>query len=194
MIRVWTAETSSKLPPRALTGTASAAPPRPVVIVTNASDRVASSQPAQWAIAELRKALDLHGIPNRIADRSRPDEFAIVVARAPSVPEASSIVPTGQTVTAAGTYALLELANQVTHTGSLARSAKLEEQPANRIRSIIRPFVSEVEDKAWFYDRDAWREYLTMLAANCFNRLRQKPRHPGASSAKKRSGAECTSR
>ena len=68
-------------------------------------------------------------------------------------------------------YSLLELADQVTHTGTLARHKATEEQPANRIRSIIRPFVSEVEDKAWFYDRDHWREYLTMLATNRFNRF-----------------------
>ena len=152
----------------ALTGSATAAPPRPVVIFTNPDDRVASSRPAQWAIAELLKAIN---------GRPQPDVSTIVAKGAPSVAEASSIVPALQTLTVTGndprglTYALLELADQVTHTGFLARGAPLEEQPANRIRGIIRPFVSEVEDKAWFYDRDAWREYLTMLAGNRFNRF-----------------------
>jgi len=136
----------------ALTGSATATPPRPVVIFTDPDDRVASSRPAQWAIAELLKAIN---------GRPQPDVSTIVAKGAPSVAEASSIVPALQTLTVTGndprglTYALLELADQVTHTGSLARGAPLEEQPANRIRSIIRPFVSEVEDKAWFYDRDA---------------------------------------
>ena len=28
-----------------------------------------------------------------------------------------------------------------------------------------------MEDKPWFYDRGEWRDYLTMLATNRFNRF-----------------------
>ncbi|HKE21541.1 MAG TPA: hypothetical protein VKB88_04065 [Bryobacteraceae bacterium] len=44
-------------------------------------------------------------------------------------------------------------------------------QPANRIRAVSRLFSSDVEDKPWFYDRDMWPEYFSMLAANRFNRF-----------------------
>jgi len=47
----------------------------------------------------------------------------------------------------------------------------VSEQPANRIRSVARLFVSEVEDKPWFYDRAFWPPYLSMLAAQRFNRF-----------------------
>lgn len=44
-------------------------------------------------------------------------------------------------------------------------------QGANRIRSVMRLFASDVEDKSWYNDRDFWRRYLSMLAANRFNRF-----------------------
>jgi len=47
----------------------------------------------------------------------------------------------------------------------------IEEQPANRVRSIARAFVSDFEEKSWYYDKNFWREYLTTLAANRFNRF-----------------------
>src|SRR4051812_47020761 len=37
---------------------------------------------------------------------------------------------------------------------------------ANQVRSIMRLFTSDVEDKAWFNDREMWPRYLDMLAAN----------------------------
>jgi hypothetical protein len=43
--------------------------------------------------------------------------------------------------------------------------------PANRVRSMMRLFVSDVEDKPWFYDRQMWPRYLAMLAENRFNRF-----------------------
>lgn len=72
-------------------------------------------------------------------------------------------------------YALLELADWVMHAraplAGLALSRPVSEQPANRIRSVARLFVSEVEDKPWFYDRAFWPPYLSMLAAQRFNRF-----------------------
>ena len=35
----------------------------------------------------------------------------------------------------------------------------------------MRLFVSDVEDKPWFYDREMWPRYLAMLAANRFTRF-----------------------
>jgi hypothetical protein len=45
------------------------------------------------------------------------------------------------------------------------------ERPANEVRSVMRQFTSEPLDKPWFYDRDMWPQYLTMLATHRFNRF-----------------------
>ena len=72
-------------------------------------------------------------------------------------------------------YAVLELADRVRHASDPIAALEVRrpvvERPANTIRSITRCFESDVEDKSWFYDRDMWRAYLTMLAANRFNRF-----------------------
>ena len=72
-------------------------------------------------------------------------------------------------------YALTELADRVVHSvdpmDALAVSEAIVERPANEIRSIARLFTSEVEDKAWFYDRSFWQQYLSMLVAQRFNRF-----------------------
>jgi hypothetical protein len=72
-------------------------------------------------------------------------------------------------------YALTELVDRVEH-GTLPRPAvqlaeKIVERPACRIRSVMRVFVSDVEDKAWFHDRSFWPAYLDMLAGHRFNRF-----------------------
>jgi hypothetical protein len=72
-------------------------------------------------------------------------------------------------------YGLLELADRVRFgadpMSALALAQPLQEQPANQVRSIARAFVSDVEDKPWYYDRAFWRDYLTTLAAQRFNRF-----------------------
>ena len=72
-------------------------------------------------------------------------------------------------------YALLELADRVNFAANPLAALKavkpVSEHPANAIRSISRGFNSDVEDKSWFQDREFWRSYLTMLAANRFNRF-----------------------
>jgi hypothetical protein len=72
-------------------------------------------------------------------------------------------------------YALLELADRLSFASDPIRELKsikpTVERPANQIRSVGRLFVSDVEDKPWFNDRDYWQSYLTMLATNRFNRI-----------------------
>jgi hypothetical protein len=72
-------------------------------------------------------------------------------------------------------YALLELADRVQYATDPLDALKVPkpviERPANPIRSVARLFVSEVEDKPWFNDREMWPRYLTMLAAQRFNRF-----------------------
>ncbi|HTB63740.1 MAG TPA: hypothetical protein VK737_09135 [Opitutales bacterium] len=76
-------------------------------------------------------------------------------------------------------YALTEIADAVAHGDSVLSvlptqdqtPLPLVERPANKIRSVMRMFVSDVEDKAWYNDRDFWRNYLTTLATQRFNRF-----------------------
>ena len=72
-------------------------------------------------------------------------------------------------------YALLELADRVACAANPVNELKAVkptvESPANAIRSVNRIFASDVEDKPWFNDRSFWTRYLTMLAANRFNRV-----------------------
>ena len=72
-------------------------------------------------------------------------------------------------------YAVLELADVVTcdpdPLQALRGRQTVVEKPANAIRGVARLFVSEVEDKPWFYDRESWRRYLSMLVSHRFNRI-----------------------
>ncbi|HWB85496.1 MAG TPA: hypothetical protein VG675_15235 [Bryobacteraceae bacterium] len=72
-------------------------------------------------------------------------------------------------------YALLELADRARYepdvVSVLKTASAANEHPANELRSNSRAFVTEVEDKAWYYDKDFWRAYLTTLATNRFNRF-----------------------
>lgn len=73
------------------------------------------------------------------------------------------------------TYAVLELADRVNYSVQPLTSFNFQkpviEKPANSIRSLTRLFVSEVEDKPWFNDKEMWPQYLTMLATQRFNRF-----------------------
>lgn len=72
-------------------------------------------------------------------------------------------------------YALLELADRIDCSSSPISVFNLPEnvieRPANAIRAISRSFESDVEDKPWFNDREFWLPYLSMLAAQRFNRF-----------------------
>ncbi|HYM12072.1 MAG TPA: hypothetical protein VEU62_15160, partial [Bryobacterales bacterium] len=72
-------------------------------------------------------------------------------------------------------YALLELADRVRHAGDPLAALDIQqaivERPANVIRSVARCFASDVEDKPWYNDRSMWPPYLSMLAAERFNRF-----------------------
>jgi hypothetical protein len=103
----------------------------------------------------------------------------------PAVPEALGLVPVKsdckQVLLACGfderglVYALLELADCVNNSGQPLDSLNIRkptvERPANVIRSLNRLFVSEIEDKPWFNDREMWPQYLTMLTTQRFNRF-----------------------
>jgi hypothetical protein len=72
-------------------------------------------------------------------------------------------------------YALTELVDRMDcgtePLGALRVPAPLVDRPTCRIRSVMRLFASDVEDKGWLHDRSFWREYLTMLVTQRFNRI-----------------------
>lgn len=172
-----------------------------VALVVDPADPVANEAPAKWAVTELMGRLQAHGVDNRIVtsvSQSVPGEICFMAsgpalsapaimpagARPPAAAESFTISNTrlsGRPVVMASgrdarglVYALLELCHRLEYEASPAdalRITRLTEQPANRIRSVLRPFVSEVEDTPWFYDRAGWRDYLTLLATHRFNRF-----------------------
>lgn len=99
--------------------------------------------------------------------------------------ESLAIIPlktsAGETLVAYGfderglVYALLELADRVQHSNAPLSALKFDraviEAPANEIRSLNRLFVSDVEDKPWYNDKEMWPQYLTMMATQRFNRF-----------------------
>jgi hypothetical protein len=103
----------------------------------------------------------------------------------PDFPEALALVRSnshGQTdLLACGTdvrglvFAVLELTDRVRFASNPLKDLQsidtIVQRPANKIRSIARPFNSDVEDKSWFYDRSFWQAYLTELATQRFNRF-----------------------
>jgi hypothetical protein len=101
-----------------------------------------------------------------------------------SVPEALALCQSREAVWACGhdprglTYAVLELVDRVRHTADLSAALAalavpqpVVERPANTVRSVTRLFTSDLEDKPWFNDRQMWPEYLSLLAAQRFNRF-----------------------
>src|SRR5579871_324454 len=165
-----------------------------VSIVVAPGDSVAASIPVRNAIAELTRALETTGAAVRRKDRADQAEgdYTIVVAgpgnSSEPVPNAAEAlilkrvqIGARPAILAGGhdarglVYAVLDLADRVNHASDLAAAFTLRsggaEQPANPVRSIQKLFVSDVEDKPWFYDREMWPRYLNMLAAQRFNRF-----------------------
>ncbi len=177
-----------------------AAATRGVAIIVDPADAVASSGAARWAAGELQRSLTERGAAAHVfenAAQAPAADLRIVAAgmawpgaaaalktagaRAEAVPEALALCQGKEGVWACGhdarglTYALLELADRVRNAAdplaALAVPKPVTERPANTIRSITRLFTSDVEDKPWYNDREMWPAYLSMLAAQRFNRF-----------------------
>jgi len=169
-----------------------------VSLVIDPADPVASAAPAKWAVEQLRQALAARRIECRLyrqIGEAAADDLCIEVAGhrsalpggivVPDAPEALAIargkLGDRKVLFARGTdvrglvYALTELADiSVFSDDALSglRSAEpITERPANAVRSCMRMFCSDVEDKAWFNDREFWKSYLSMLIAQRFNRF-----------------------
>ncbi len=113
--------------------------------------------------------------------------FARAGASAPDSPESFGLVTHGQgdakycvSTVACGAdvrglvYAVLELADRVDHApvpAAFEVRRAIVEKPTNKVRSVMRVFASDVEDKGWYNDKGFWQQYLSMLAAQRFNRF-----------------------
>jgi hypothetical protein len=123
-----------------------------------------------------------------VAGRTSPlsrELLESVGSMVPDAPEALGLIPRRlgarhMVLATAGdvrglVYAVLELADVMAHdtdpVQALLRQQVVVETPANPIRGVARLFVSEVEDKPWFHDRESWRRYLSMLVSHRFNRV-----------------------
>jgi hypothetical protein len=150
----------------------------------------ALAPPMDWAVRQLGSAIESKGTRCVIVDRAaQAGDFslAVLVGGEPvTLPREgfrlSATKVTGKpglravaSDTRGYVYALTELADRVQHGAdpfaALMLASPVEEQPANTVRSIARAFVSDVEDKSWYYDKTFWREYLTNLVTNRFNRF-----------------------
>jgi hypothetical protein len=170
--------------------------PRAVSIVLGARHMLASASPARWAAEHLQQSLGARGMQSRLVGRmgDAPAGDLVVLtadplsaAREPALAlaEEAFTITLGEIAgrdavivqardTRGYVYALTELADRVTLSndpGPALASVEMRGQPTNAIRSCMRLFCSDVEDEAWFRDREFWTEYLSMLVAQRFNRF-----------------------
>jgi hypothetical protein len=161
-------------------------------------DPAADSAPLRWAAGKLKEALAAKGGGLNIVGDPQAATGTIIVAATPGSPSLAGFAPPAagwaspeclrlapgrlagrpallvSAQDARGfVYAMLELADRVDADGpgALGLKAPVAETTPNRVRSVARAFLSEIEDKPWFYDRDGWRRYLDMVAACRFNRF-----------------------
>jgi hypothetical protein len=172
-----------------------------VSIFADPEDRLAVEPPVQWAIEQLLGAFSSRGITAQVVspqNQASGAERIIIGSRAstfarerlarqkiavPDIPEALALVRSKDRteLLACGSdvrglvYAVVELSDRVRFAQNPLKDLRAidstVQRPANKIRSIARPFNSDVEDKPWFYDRSFWESYLTELATQRFNRF-----------------------
>jgi hypothetical protein len=110
------------------------------------------------------------------------ERLAVFTARLSGAGSGAASAPANQALHVYGTdarglmYAVLDIADHLRRPGpeaasALTLAAPIVEAPSNAVRSVMRQFVSEPLDKPWLHDREMWPRYLSMLAANRFNRL-----------------------
>ncbi len=171
-------------------GTNLAAASGRIALIADPADKLMTAQPVQWAIGELRQAVEAKGgTCVTAASPSAAGEFSLgvlIASETPALPtEGFRLTP--ETIAAKPglrasasdprgcVYALTELADRVRYgsdpLAALTLASPLLVQPANAVRSIARAFVSEVEDKPWYHDKAFWSDYLTALVTNRFNRF-----------------------
>ena len=147
---------------------------------------VVSGSRAPLAAAALKSA--------RVSVPDGPESLALVAAR----PAGRQALPASGSDARGLVYALLEVADRVRHSPPpepLRYDKPMVERPANAVRSAMRSFTCEALDKPWFYDREMWPRYLTMLAnarSNPRLSLRQTPASGARPDQPRRDRSVCT--
>jgi hypothetical protein len=166
-----------------------------VAIYLSPDDAIASAAAPRWAAEQLRQSIAARNVPARIVHRLEDlhdNELQIragKLAFPPAPPSQMPLVqglsinssPDRRVIHAEGTnaielsYALTGLADVAAMSDDPMAALRTTREPfhggATPVRSVMRMFSSNVEDKGWFNDRDFWRRYLTMLATHRFNRF-----------------------
>ena len=172
-----------------------------ICLILDPESPIVSSAPVKRAAEQLRQALASNGVGcamEQSAEAAAGSSLCVVVASSKS--QLARAFPGGSALSAPESlrlssgkvgevpaiwisaadargfiYGLLELAERV-HFNSNPLAALqlkhvLEEKPANEVRCVSRYFCSEMEDKAWYYDKEFWSGYLDLLVAARFNRF-----------------------
>jgi len=167
---------------------------RSTAVIVDPDSPLIKGESVQWALEELRRALADKGATSSANEST----FGIVVSPATgrlaksfhslpviTKPETTALFPGSHNNTPAVlvtgvdargiVYGLLELTERIRFSDdaiiALHLSAPEVEVTPNKVRSVARAFVSEIEDKSWFYDRTFWKNYLDTLAFARFNRF-----------------------
>ena len=167
---------------------------RTVALIIDSGSALTASEPVQWAVEKFRQALTVKGITSSdsggtltVVVSPVSGQMAKAFGSVPSIvqSETTALVPgthnnapailvTG--IDARGiVYGLLELTERIRLNDNpftaLYLSASVIEITPNKVRSVARAFLSEIEDKSWYYDRAFWGDYLDRLAFARFNRF-----------------------
>jgi hypothetical protein len=165
-----------------------------IALIIDTGSTLTTSEPVEWAAEQFRRALTDKGIISsaggsvltvivspvtgalaktfgNLPNIARPETTALIPGVHNNAP---AILVTG--IDARGiVYGLLELSERVRLNDNpftaLSLSAAVVEITPNKVRSVARAFLSEIEDKSWFYDRAFWKDYLDTLAFARFNRF-----------------------
>ena len=165
-----------------------------IALIIDHGSALTTSEPVQWAVEEFRQALTVKGITSSNSSST----FTVIVSpvtgplaktfgNLPSVThsETTALIPGNHNnapailvtgIDARGiVYGLLELTERIRLNDNpftaLYLSAPVVEITPNKVRSVARAFLSEIEDKPWFYDRTFWKGYLDTLTFARFNRF-----------------------
>ncbi len=165
-----------------------------IALIVDPGSAVTTSEPVEWAVEQFRRALTVKGITSSTTGSA----FTVIVSpitgplaktfgNLPSIThsETTALIPgnhnTAPTILVTGIdargiiYGLLELTERIRLNDdpftALHLSTPMIEITPNRVRSVARAFLSEIEDKSWFYDRTFWKDYLDTLTFARFNRF-----------------------
>jgi len=165
-----------------------------IALIVDPGSAVTRSEPVEWAVEQFRRALTVKGITSSTSGSA----FTVIVSpitgplaktfgNLPSIThsETTALIPgnhnTAPAILVTGIdargiiYGLLELTERIRLNDdpftALHLSTPMIEITPNRVRSVARAFLSEIEDKSWFYDRTFWKDYLDTLTFARFNRF-----------------------